>query len=100
MSIQIRIPTPLRSFTGEQHDVNIEASTVGEALSALSIRFPAIKPHLYTDAGALRSYVNIYLNDSDVRFLKKDKTLVSEGDTILIIPSIAGGTPSEVLQNS
>jgi len=91
MKTKIVIPTPLRSFTEQQKNVDIEATTVGEALNNLSTRFPNLKKHLYNDEGSLRSYVNIYLNDNDIRFLKKDQTEVAEDDTILIIPSIAGG---------
>jgi molybdopterin converting factor small subunit len=64
---------------------------VGEALSALTTKFGDLKKHLYSDDGRLRSFVNVYVNDEDIRYLQKDQTPVKEGDTISIVPSIAGG---------
>jgi molybdopterin/thiamine biosynthesis adenylyltransferase/rhodanese-related sulfurtransferase/molybdopterin converting factor small subunit len=91
MSVTIQIPTPLRRFTGEQGEVEVEGGTVGEAMSSLADRFPSVKRHLFTDDGSLRSFVNVFLNDEDVRHLKSQQTPVSPGDTLIIIPSIAGG---------
>jgi molybdopterin synthase sulfur carrier subunit len=91
MSTKILIPTPLRGFTEQKDHVQLDAATVGEALSNLSTQYPTIKRHLYTDEGSLRSYVNIYVNDDDIRVLNKEHTPVAEGDVILIIPAIAGG---------
>src|SRR2546423_15431136 len=91
MKTKILIPTPLRSFTEQHNNVAVDASTVGEALTSLSTYYPAIKQNLYTDEGKLRSYVNIYVNDNDIRFISKEQTEVAEVDTILIITSIADG---------
>jgi molybdopterin/thiamine biosynthesis adenylyltransferase/rhodanese-related sulfurtransferase/molybdopterin converting factor small subunit len=91
MSVTIHIPTPLRRFTGDQGEVQVEGGTVGEALRDLTRRHPSLQRHLYTDDGALRSFVNVFLNDEDVRHLQKDGTAIKSGDTLSIIPSIAGG---------
>ena len=93
MGVKILIPTPLRRFTADTGEVEVEGATVGEALAALTQRFPALQRHLFTDEGALRSFVNLFLNDEDVRYLKQENTPVREGDTLSIIPSIAGGGP-------
>ena len=91
--MKIHIPTPLRVYTGKQDTVVVTAATVGEALSQLTTQHPDLKKHLYTDDGKLRSFVNVYLNDEDVRYLpEKDTTVVTEADALTIIPSIAGGT--------
>jgi len=90
--MQIHIPTPLRAYTDKQATVTVEASTVSEALTALTTAFPAMQPHLFTPEGKLRSFVNLYLNDDDVRYLPSgDATPVSASDELTIIPSIAGG---------
>ena len=91
MSIQIQIPTPLRSFTASQAEVSVVATTVGDAVQCLVDAHPQLQPHLFTDEGKLRSFVNLFLNDEDVRFLDKLDTALSAGDTLTIIPSIAGG---------
>jgi molybdopterin converting factor small subunit len=91
MSITIHIPTPLRRFTAENGEVQVEASTVGDALKDLTRQYPALERHLYNDQGVLRSFVNIFLNDEDVRHLEQGGTAVQPGDTLSIIPSIAGG---------
>ena len=93
MSVTILIPTPLRRFTSEQGEVPVDGATVGEVLKDLTRRHPALERHLYTEQGALRSFVNLFLNDEDVRHLGKDATPVKPGDTLSIIPSIAGGRP-------
>ena len=93
MPVQIHIPTPLRVYSGKQDTVSVHASTVGEALDALVSEHPDLKKHLYSDEGKLRSFVNVYLNDEDIRYLpEKDATKLSETDALSIIPSIAGGT--------
>ena len=89
---KIQIPTPLRQYTGKQSAVEVKASTVGEALSGLVTGHPELRRHLYTDEGKLRAFVNVYLNDEDVRYLQKEATAVKETDSISIVPSIAGGT--------
>lgn len=91
MSVTIQIPTPLRRFTGEESEVQVQGETVGAALRDLTRLHPALARHLYNDEGALRSFVNVFLNDEDVRHLGRDATPVAPGDTLSIIPSIAGG---------
>jgi molybdopterin converting factor small subunit len=91
MAVKVMIPTPLRAYAGKQDSVQLQAGTVGEALSALTTQFGELKRHLFTDDGRLRSFVNVYVNDEDIRYLQKDQTKVKEGDTISIVPSIAGG---------
>jgi molybdopterin converting factor small subunit len=91
MAVKVIIPTPLRAYAGKQESVDVQAATVGEALSGLTSRFGDLKRHLFTDEGKLRSFVNVYVNDEDIRYLQKDQTQVREGDTISIVPSIAGG---------
>jgi sulfur-carrier protein adenylyltransferase/sulfurtransferase len=94
MSVKIQIPTPLQRFTAEHGEVLADGGTVGEALQDLIRQFPALQRHLYTDDGALRSFVNLFLNDEDVRHLGKESTPLVSGDTLSIIPSIAGGSAS------
>jgi adenylyltransferase/sulfurtransferase len=90
--MKIHIPTPLRVYTDKQDAVVVEAKTVGEALSQLTAQHPDLKKHLYTEDGKLRSFVNVYLNDEDVRYLpEKETTAVTDKDDLSIIPSIAGG---------
>jgi len=91
MSIQILIPTPLRQFTNNLESVSVDGGSVGEALKNLCITYAALQKHLYSDDGKLRNFVNVYLNDEDIRYLQKEATPVSEKDTLSIIPSIAGG---------
>ncbi len=87
----IQIPSALRSFTDNQARVDVEAVTAGEALSALAVAYPSLRKHLYSDDGQLRSFVNVYKNDEDIRFLGRDATPLAAGDTLIIVPSIAGG---------
>ena len=89
--MKILIPTPLRQYAGKQAAVDIQGSTVGEALGQLTSRYGDLRKHLYTDDGKLRAFVNVYLNDEDIRYLNKEQTPVKQGDTISIVPSIAGG---------
>jgi len=91
LSVKIQIPTPLRRFTGDIGEVEVQGATVGEAMRELIARFPALERHLYSEDGALRTFVNLFLNDEDVRHLEREKTPVAAGDTLSIIPSIAGG---------
>ncbi|RMG98965.1 MAG: MoaD/ThiS family protein [Chloroflexi bacterium] len=86
----IRIPTPLRPYTGGQSEVAVSGNTVGDALADLTRQHPDLRPHLF-EGDSLRSFVNIYLNQEDVRYLEGAETAVSDNDTLLIIPSIAGG---------
>ena len=89
--MKIHIPTPLRVYTGKLDTVSVEAGTVGEALSQLTAQHPDLKKHLYTDEGKLRAFVNLYVNDEDIRYLQKEATALKDGDSISIVPSIAGG---------
>jgi molybdopterin converting factor small subunit len=91
MAVKVIIPTPLRAYAGKQASVELQAATVGEALAALTTKFNDLKKHLYSDDGRLRSFVNVYVNDEDIRYLQKDQTRLNEGDTVSIVPSIAGG---------
>jgi molybdopterin synthase sulfur carrier subunit len=91
MAVKVMIPTPLRQFTGKQSSIECSAATVGEALGSLTGTFSELRKHLFTDEGKIRSFVNVYLNDEDIRFLKKENTPTKDGDTISIVPSIAGG---------
>ena len=88
---KIQIPTPLRQYASRQATIEVNAGTVAEALSSLVAKHPDLRRHLYTDDGKLRSFVNVYLNDEDVRYLHKEATEVKDSDTISIVPSIAGG---------
>jgi molybdopterin converting factor small subunit len=88
---KIHIPTPLRQYAGKQADVAVKAGTVGEALAELIGRHPELRRHLYTEEGKLRAFVNVYVNDEDVRYLQKEATAIKDSDTISIVPSIAGG---------
>jgi adenylyltransferase/sulfurtransferase len=88
---KIHIPTPLRQYAGKQSSVEIKGSTVGEALRGLVSQHPDLRRHLYTDNGKLRAFVNVYLNDEDVRYLQKEATPIQDSDNISIVPSIAGG---------
>ena len=88
---KILIPTPLRQFAEKKDSVEVDGATVGEVLAALTTAYPDMKKNLFNDEGKLRSFVNVYVNDEDIRFLEKDKTAVAAIDTISIVPSIAGG---------
>jgi molybdopterin converting factor small subunit len=88
---KVHIPTPLRQYTGKQATVDVQGGTVGEAMASLVSQHPDLRKHLYTDYGKLRAFVNVYVNDEDVRYLQKDATAVKDGDNISIVPSIAGG---------
>lgn len=89
---KVLIPTPLRQFADKKDSVELGGATVGEVLNTLATQHPDLRRHLYNDEGKLRSFVNVYLNDEDIRYLSKDATPVKDGDTLSIVPSIAGGT--------
>jgi adenylyltransferase/sulfurtransferase len=89
---QVQIPSPLRQYTQKQSSVSVPANTVGGALSGLVAQHPDLKRHLFSDDGKLRAFVNVYVNDEDMRYLEKEATALKEGDTISIVPSIAGGS--------
>lgn len=88
---KIHIPTPLRQYAGKQASVEVKAGTIGEALTHMVSQHPDLRRHLYTDEGKLRAFVNVYLNDEDIRYLQKEDTAVKDNDSISIVPSIAGG---------
>jgi len=92
MPVKVIIPTPLRQYADKRESLEVQARTVGEALTAITSQYADLRRHLYTDEGKLRSFVNIYIGDEDVRFLQKDQTPLKEDDVISIVPSIAGGT--------
>ena len=90
--MKIEIPTTLRNYAGNQPSVDVHADTVSQAVTTLLDQYPDFKKHLYTPDGKLRSFVNLYLNDEDVRYLpEREETEVKDSDTLTIIPSIAGG---------
>ena len=91
MPIKVLIPTPLRPYAGKQSVIEVSAQTVGEALSDLAAQHPDLRKHLFSDEGKLRSFVNVYLNDENIRYLSKNATPVKETDILSIVPSVAGG---------
>lgn len=86
----IKIPTPLRVYTGSQAQVSVQGTTVGEALNDLTAQYPELRPHLY-NGESLRSFVNVFVGDEDIRFLSGLDTDITDTDSVRIIPSIAGG---------
>jgi adenylyltransferase/sulfurtransferase len=90
---KIHIPTPLRPFTDKLDTVEIDGTNIGELLQNLTTKYGGLKQHLYSADGKLRSFVNIYVNDDDIRYLQKEQTPLKAGDTVSIIPSVAGGAP-------
>jgi molybdopterin converting factor small subunit len=91
MPVKVMIPTPLRPYAGKRASAEFNAGTVGEALTHLTTEYADLRKHLFTEDGKLRSFVNVYVNDEDIRYLAKENTTTKDGDTISIIPSIAGG---------
>jgi molybdopterin converting factor small subunit len=91
MAVKVIIPTPLRQYTDKRDSIETTGATVAEALAGLTTQYSALRRHLYNEEGKLRSFVNIYLNDEDIRYLQKDKTPLNDNDVISIVPSIAGG---------
>lgn len=91
MPHRVLIPTPLRPYTGQQDAVEADGATVGEVLSALTSRFGELRRHLYGDDGKLRHFVNVYVNDDDVRFAEGLETEIKDGASVSIIPAVAGG---------
>ena len=85
------IPTPLRKFTNQTARLQVEASTVGEIINRITLEFPDLKKHLLDSQGALRSFVNIFSGDDDIRDLQQEKTPVNNSTVISIVPAIAGG---------
>jgi len=95
MAVTVLIPTPLRPFAGGRDAIELEAASVGELLEQLTTEYAALRRHLFAGDGRLRSFVNVYVNDRDIRQLRQHQTPVAPGDTVSIIPSIAGGTAVE-----
>src|SRR5687767_11218209 len=95
MPVTISIPAPLRQFASGQSQIVVEANTAGEALDRLTSTHAALRRHLFNDQNVLRNFVNVYLNDEDIRHVSGPNTPVKDGDTIMIVPSIAGGAVVE-----
>ncbi|MBC8097657.1 MAG: MoaD/ThiS family protein [Akkermansiaceae bacterium] len=91
MPKNVRIPTPLRKLTNNEEVVEVQAATIGEAITELQNRFPGIQERLIDEKGEVRRFVNVYVNEEDIRFLKNRETPLKDGDEISIIPAIAGG---------
>ena len=91
MAKKVRIPTPLRKLTNNEEIVEVNGSTIDEAIAELQARYPGIKERLLDDTGNVRRFVNVYDNEEDIRFLQNQQTPLKEGDEISIIPAIAGG---------
>lgn len=91
MSAKVRIPTPLRKLTNNEEVIDVDSSTVGAVITELQSRYPGIKERLLDDNGSVRRFVNVYVNEEDIRFLQNQETPVKSGDEISIIPAIAGG---------
>jgi molybdopterin synthase sulfur carrier subunit len=91
MPKKVRIPTPLRKLTNNEEVVEVSAATIGGAIAELQARFPGIKERLLDDSGGIRRFVNVYVNEEDIRFLQNQETALKEGDEVSIIPAIAGG---------
>ena len=96
MSHTVHIPTPLRQYTDKLDTVQVGGATIGDLLTQLTTTYPELKKHLYNEQGKLRHFVNIYVNDEDIRYLQKEQTALGEKDTISIIPSVAGGSDAAV----
>jgi adenylyltransferase/sulfurtransferase len=86
----IKIPTPLRVYTGNQAQVTVQGETIGDALNDLTTQYPELRPHLF-NSGELRNFVNVFIGEDDIRFLNGLDTEIDESDSLRIIPSIAGG---------
>ncbi len=91
MAINVIIPTPLRTLTGGQDTVQIEASNVKELVAALETTFPGMGNRLADDTGTLRRFINFYVNGEDIRFLQSEETPLKDGDELSIVPAVAGG---------
>ena len=95
MTITVQIPTALRRHTSGVERITCAAANLGELFSALDLQFPLLKPHLRDDAGQIRRFLNIYVNEEDIRFLGGNSYAFQDGDEVLLVPSIAGGAPDE-----
>lgn len=92
MPVKIRIPTPLQKLTRNSSEAQAVGATLAEVLSDLDRQFPGMRERLYDEKGAMRRFINFYVNDEDVRFLKGEQTAVKDGDQVSIVPAIAGGS--------
>ena len=92
MPVEVRIPTVFRKFTDQQSTVEVEPGTVSSVIGQLEERYPGFSRQLLTDEGELHRFVNVYVNDEDVRYIEKLDTKASEGDTVSLLPSVAGGS--------
>jgi adenylyltransferase/sulfurtransferase len=91
MAIIIQIPTALRNFTDQQGEIRVEGATVGAAITALAEQYPDIKHHLYQDNGSLRSFINVFAGDTNIKQLQGLETPLSDGAVLMLVPAIAGG---------
>ncbi len=91
MSIRVRIPTPLRKLTGDKGEIEAKGSNISELIEDINNKHPGIKERIYDDTGEIRRFINIYVNEEDIRFIDGNKTAVRDGDEVSIIPAIAGG---------
>ena len=91
MAVNVLIPTPLRKFTGEQETVSVSAGTIASLITDLESQYPGIAARLTDDSGELRRFINIYVNEEDIRFLEGKDTPINDGDNVSIVPAIAGG---------
>lgn len=91
MPVVVRIPTPLQKFTQNLSEVEVSGATINGVVGELDAQFPGIRERLCDDSGAIRKFINFYLNDEDIRFMDGENTVVQDGDEVAIIPAIAGG---------
>lgn len=91
MAIMVRIPTPLRKLTGEKGEIEAAGSNISELIEDIENRYPGLKERIYDETGEIRRFINIYVNEEDIRFIDGEKTAVADGDEVSIIPAIAGG---------
>ena len=91
MGVKVRIPTPLQALTGNNAEVVAAGGTIQEVIDSLEAQYGGLKERICDEAGKVRRFVNIYVNDEDIRYLEKENTPIKDGDTISIVPSIAGG---------
>ncbi|MCH8954470.1 MoaD family protein [candidate division KSB1 bacterium] len=91
MSVEIIIPLVLRQYAENRDSVNLSGQNIGELLDNLMQKFPNMKKHLFSEDGQIRNFVNVYVNDDDIRYLENNETQLKEGDVISLIPSVAGG---------
>lgn len=91
MGVTVQIPTALKQYARNQDSIELKGDTVGQVMKNLSQNYPHLRAHLFNDDGALRNFVNVYVNDEDIRYLKQTDTAIKDGDVITIVPAVAGG---------